>query len=173
MVQRSVQPVRDLLRVLIAPLSSVWLGIGLLATLFIYCSIGSAGVPTSLAIWEPTALYPLREAPLLEMTEYEWFNWWPFYSLIGLVCLNMSVVTIRSIPLTALTAGVWMIHTGIIVLSLGCVIYFATKVEGDVAVERALGPVDGDALDEIDQLANIARPGMPRQHFPGAPGHRE
>ena len=121
---------------MLAPLSKVWFGIGLLSILFIYCSIGSAGVPTSFAFWEPAAWYPLREAPLLEMTEYEWFNWWPFYSLIGLVCLNMSVVTIRFIPLTVLTAGVWMIHTGIIVLSLGCVIYFSTKIEGDVAVAR-------------------------------------
>lgn len=136
MVQQSPQPVRGPLQALLAPLSSVWLGIGLLSILFIYCSIGSAGVPTSFEFWEPAAWYPLREAPLLEMTEYEWFNWWPFYSLIGLVCLNMSVVTIRTIPLTVLTAGVWMIHTGIIVLSLGCVIYFATKIEGDVAVAR-------------------------------------
>jgi hypothetical protein len=114
----------------------VWFGIFLLSILFVYCSIGSAGVPVSFAFWEPSAWYPLREAPLLEMTEYEWFNWWPFYTLIGLVCLNMAVVTVRTIPLTALTAGVWMIHSGILVLSLGCVIYFGTKVEGDVAVAR-------------------------------------
>ena len=117
-------------------LESIWFGIFLLTVLFVYCSIGSAGVPVSLAFWEPGAWYPLREHRLLEMTEYEWFNWWPFYTLVGLTCLNMAVVTIRWIPLTAINAGVWMIHGGIIVMCLGCVIYFGTKVEGDVAVAR-------------------------------------
>ncbi len=117
-------------------LNSIWFGIFLIAVLFVYCSIGSAGVPVSLAFWEPGAWYPLRESRLFEMTEYEWFNWWPFFTLVGLVCLNMAVVTITRIPLTPVHAGVWMIHGGVIVLALGCVIYFGTKVEGDVAVAR-------------------------------------
>jgi len=117
-------------------LESVWFGIFLLTVLFVYCSIGSAGVPVSLAFWEPGAWYPLREHRLLEMTEYEWFNWWPFYTLVALVCLNMATVTVRRIPLTAVNAGVWMIHSGIIVMCLGCVIYFGTKLEGDVVVAR-------------------------------------
>ncbi|MCP4838852.1 MAG: hypothetical protein GY894_05755 [Planctomycetes bacterium] len=117
-------------------LENVWFGIFLLTLLFVYCSIGSAGIPVSLAFWEPTAWYPLREHQLLEMTEYEWFNWWPFYTLVGLTCLNMAVVTTRWIPLTAVNAGVWMVHGGIIIMCLGCVIYFGTKVEGDVAVAR-------------------------------------
>lgn len=117
-------------------LHSIWFGIFLMTVLFVYCSIGSAGVPISLAFWEPGAWYPLRETRLFEMTEYEWFNWWPFFTLVGLICLNMAVVTIVRIPLTAVHAGVWMIHGGIIVMTLGCVIYFGTKVEGDVAVAR-------------------------------------
>ena len=117
-------------------LCSIWFGISLMAVLFVYCSIGSAGIPLSVAFWEPGTWYPLREHRLLEMTEYEWFNWWPFFTLLGLLGVNMAVVTIRQIPLTAVNAGVWMIHTGILVLMLGCVIYFGTKIEGDVAVAR-------------------------------------
>ena len=116
--------------------STVWLGITILISLFLYCSIGSSGVPISFAIWEPTAWLNLREIRLFEMTEFEWFHWWPFKSLIAFLCLNMTIVTIRKIPFTILTLGVWTIHTGIIVLVLGCVVYFSQKIEGDVLISR-------------------------------------
>ncbi|RJP32087.1 MAG: hypothetical protein C4547_14575 [Phycisphaerales bacterium] len=104
-------------------LSSVWFGVSLLVVLFLYCSIGSA-VPQ------------LRQQPYFEMTEFEWFHWWPFDLLIVLICLNITVVTIRRIPLRLVNAGVWMIHVGIITLAIGSVIYFTRKIEGDVPVFR-------------------------------------
>jgi len=137
----------------LGPLNSIWFGISLMAVLFVYCSIGSAGVPVSIAFWEPGAWYPLREHRLLEMTEYEWFNWWPFLALLGLLGLNMAVVTIRRIPLNAVHAGVWMIHTGIIVLMLGCVIYFGTKIEGDVAVARGRLHITAPGHETVEMRA--------------------
>jgi len=134
-------------------LESVWVGIFLLTLLFIYCSIGSAGVPVSFAFWEPGAWYPLREDRFFDLTEYEWFNWWPFYTLVGLTCLNMAVVTIRRIPLNAVNAGVWMIHSGIIVMCLGCVIYFGTKVEGDVVVARGRLHIEATGAPPVDMRA--------------------
>jgi hypothetical protein len=83
--------------------SSVWLGIGLLTLLFIYCSVGSA-VPS------------VRQMPWLELSEFEWFHWWPFNLLVALFCLNLSIVTIRRIPLRWVNAGVWTIHTGSLAL---------------------------------------------------------
>ncbi|MHC5009151.1 MAG: hypothetical protein ACYTGF_17530, partial [Planctomycetota bacterium] len=61
-------------------IGSVWTGITLLALLFVYCSIGSA-VPA------------LRQMPFFEMTEFEWFHWWPFDVLVALICLSLVVVT--------------------------------------------------------------------------------
>ena len=58
------------------------------------------------------------------------------FVLIGGICVNLTIATIRTIPLTLLTAGVWMVHSGIITLALGSVWYFSTKVEGDVALAR-------------------------------------
>lgn len=116
--------------------TTVWLGITILVSLFLYCSIGSSGVPVSILIWEPQAWVNLREMRGLEMTEFEWFHWWPFKWLVALLCLNMSIVTIRRIPLNILTFGVWTIHTGVIILVLGCVVYFSLKVEGDVLISR-------------------------------------
>lgn len=116
--------------------TTVWLGITILSSLFIYSSIGSSGVPVSIFIWEPTAWVNLREMRGLEMTEFEWFHWWPFKWLIAMLCLNMTIVTLRRIPFGLLTIGVWTIHTGVIVLVLGCLVYFSQKVEGDVLISR-------------------------------------
>ena len=104
-------------------LSSVWLGLFWAVLLFIYCSIGS-GIPT------------VRQLPFLELTEFEWFNWWPFNTLIILLCTTLILATIRRIPLRLVNLGVWTIHTGIIILCIGSYYYFGTKVEGDAPVFR-------------------------------------
>ncbi len=117
-------------------LDSVTLGIWLLVLLFVYSTVGSAGYPRWGMVWNPAAWTPVRTKRWFEMTEFEWFHWWPFDLLIGLICLNLAVVTVRRIRLNAINAGVWMIHTGILVLCAGSVWYFGTKVEGDAPVVR-------------------------------------
>ncbi|MCH2136039.1 MAG: hypothetical protein MK101_05590 [Phycisphaerales bacterium] len=117
--------------------SSVKVGLVLLGLLIIYSAVGSAGIPVSYALWEPTTWVKIREHPWLEMTEMEWFQWWPFVTLIALTCLVMAVTTIRRIPLNWINAGVWMVHVGLITLAVACVVYFSSKVEGDVPVARA------------------------------------
>ncbi len=122
--------------------SSMRLGIVLLILLFLYSSIGSAGAPLgpgALRPWfilNPDAWIHIRTMRGLEMTEFEWFHWWPFKLLIALICVNLVVATLRRIPLDVLHLGVWMIHAGIIILCLGSVWYFSTKVEGDAPVAR-------------------------------------
>lgn len=131
--------------------SSVRFGILLLILLFVYSSIGSAGIlyPTSFNIfhldnWQQIVV---REKRNFEMTEFEWFHWWPFKALIALICLTMATTTLRRIPLRPVNFGVWMIHVGIITLSLGSVWYFSAKVEGDVLLFRrqVIAQAVGDA----------------------------
>lgn len=129
--------------------SNVRFGIVLLVLLFIYSSVGSAGIvyPIHPNIFSTDAWVhaQLRQFRPFELTEFEWFHWWPFTLLIALICLNMTVTTLRRIRLNVINLGVWMIHTGIIVLSVGSVIYFAGKVEGDVAIVRRqlVAEIDG------------------------------
>lgn len=130
--------------------SSVRFGILLLFLLFVYSAIGSAGLPLKLAIWEPGAWTTVRAWRGIEMTEYEWFNAWPFFLLVGLTCLTLVITTIRRIPFNTVNLGVWMVHAGLILMSLGCVYYFGTKVEGDVPIARArilIQPEGGEAVD--------------------------
>ncbi|MFZ9882496.1 MAG: hypothetical protein ACO3QC_13980, partial [Phycisphaerales bacterium] len=62
--------------------SSVRFGIWLLVILFIYSSIGSAGIvyPDGGSIFtaDGWAHDQIRQWRGLEMTEFEWFHWWPF-----------------------------------------------------------------------------------------------
>ena len=120
--------------------SSISLGIWLLSILFVYSSIGSAGIfyPTSWRFWDGAVWdhQQLRQWRGLEMTEFEWFHWWPFDVLMVLICVNVTVATWRRIPFHRLNYGVWTIHVGILVLCVGSYIYFSTKIEGDAPVLR-------------------------------------
>src|SRR4029079_2523857 len=122
---------------LLDTVGSIWFGVSLLVLIFIYSSIGSAAPPIrqgALADW--TGLEFLR----FDKTEMEWFCWWPFQLQLGLFCLSLIIITIRKIPLTIVNAGVWTIHTGIIILCVSSVIYFGSKIEGDAVIfqSRAL-----------------------------------
>ncbi|MBT8486506.1 MAG: hypothetical protein HKO59_07320 [Phycisphaerales bacterium] len=157
---RTVRPVPWPLRLF----SSIWLGVCLLALLFLYSSLGSAG----LLYFEDGALFndQLRQWRGLEMTEFEWFHWWPFDLLIGLICLNIVVATLRRIPFKPINFGVWMIHLGILLLCVGSVIYFGTKVEGDSPVARRQIAVS------VDGGAPVRMTAMPGNRMVAGPPER-
>ncbi len=123
--------------------SSIWLGVTLLSLLFVYSSLGSA-------------LPPIRQIRIFEMTEFEWFHYWPFDLLIALICINIIVATLRRIPFKLLNYGVWMIHSGIIILCLGSVWYFGTKIEGESLVGRRLVTL---SLPGAQPVSFAAQPG--------------
>lgn len=137
--------------------SSIWFGVILLTLLFIYCSIGSSGVPTQLWIFDPAAWEygHVRQWRGIELTEFEWFHWWPFDVLIALICANIIVSTIRRIPFNIINLGVWLIHGGIIVLAIGSVYYFSTKVEGDAPVHRRQVVISVPGMDEPVTMAAV------------------
>ena len=136
-------------------LNSVWFGIGLMVALALYVAVGSGFA--SLRAW-------------LEMTDLEFFNWWPMRLLAGLLVANLLTVSMTRIPLTLPRLGVWCIHLGIIVLVFGMVRYFAHKTEGLTlvrlgetvdwyydAAERALYATAGDRKARPIPLGDLPR----------------
>ncbi len=99
--------------------SSVILGISLLALIGAYIGVGS-GLPSMRA--------------RLEMTDLQFFDAWPMRILLALLALNLTVVTLRRIPLTLYKLGVWTVHIGILTLIGGSVWYFSHKQEGSVRI---------------------------------------
>jgi hypothetical protein len=152
-------------RLVLDVFSSVRFGIAILIVLFIYMTIGSAGLfyPTGLNVFrgENWHIEFVRQWRVFELTEFEWFHTWFFNALIGLLCANLIVTTLRRIRLSWLNAGVWMIHTGIIILCVGSVVYFGTKVEGDATVIRRAVKFSwkGDAGEAAKPVSMPALPG--------------
>ncbi len=99
--------------------SSIWIGIGVLLLLAIYIAVGS-GFATMRA--------------KLEMTDLQFFDAWPMRVLVGWLALNLTVVTLRRIPLTLFKLGSWTVHVGILTLIGGSVWYFSHKTEGAVRI---------------------------------------
>lgn len=79
--------------------------------------------------WESTTL---RRMPGVEMSELEFYSWWPLRLILTLFVLNMIVATVRRIEFTFPNLGVLTVHTGIVTIALGSMYYGALKQEGDV-----------------------------------------
>ncbi len=82
----------------------------------------------------------LRRMPGLEMSELEFYSWWPLRVILLTFVLNMVVATLRRIEFTFPNIGVLTVHSGIVVIALGSIYYAAGKQEGDVLLRA--GPPD-------------------------------
>lgn len=125
--RRPPAPARPFWLRLADAIGSVPFGVSTLVALLVYSWLGSAGLQP-LYDWFPRQSF--------ELTEMEWFNWWPFHLICVLLALSLVLVTIRRIPWNLPNLGVWTVHAGVLVLMLGCLIYFGLKREGDMAVYR-------------------------------------
>jgi len=177
----SPRPSKGPLQSVLDLFSSVKLGIWLMAILFVYSSIGSAGIVypdfaagnANIFSAENWAHDQLRQWRGLEMTEFEWFHWWPFDLMMILLAVNLVVTTVRRIPFKPVNYGVWGIHTGIIVLIVGSFIYFGVKVEGDTPVARRTIVAEFDAKQadgstKLERIAFVASPGQRVERGEGA-----
>lgn len=77
------------------------------------------------------AAITVRRLPALEMTELEFYSWWPLRFALLLFVVNMVVATVRRIEFNVRNIGVLTVHTGIIIMALGSVYYSGLKIEGD------------------------------------------
>lgn len=158
----------SLIRPILDLFSSVRFGVVLLTLLFAYMSVGSAGIiyPIHPNIFHTDAWVhaQMRQWRPFEMTEFEWFHWWPFDVLMALLAITLVTTTVRRIPLRVVNLGVWMIHSGIIMLIVGSVIYFGTKIEGEAPIVRrtvtiGIAAKDGPASELVATGTVLAMPG--------------
>ena len=73
----------------------------------------------------------VRRMPAFEMTELEFYSWWPMQLMLILFVANMAIATLRRIEFKFVNIGVLTVHTGIITIALGSLYYAALKREGD------------------------------------------
>ena len=92
---------------------------------------------------EQTRSTTLRRLPGFEMTELEFYSWWPLRVVLLLFVANMFIATVRRIEFNVKNLGVLTVHTGIIVIALGSVYYQALKLEGDTILLAGSAPAGG------------------------------
>lgn len=85
----------------------------------------------------------LRRLPGIEMSELEFYSWWPLRTILVLFVLNMIVATARRIEFNFFNLGVLTVHTGIILIALGSVFYGGMKLEGDMLLLAGQPDADG------------------------------
>lgn len=89
---------------------------------------------------ERYASVTVRRLPALEMTEIEFYAWWPLRLVLLLFVANMVTATLRRIEFKFVNLGVLTVHAGIVLIALGSVYYGSRKLEGDTIL--LAGPVD-------------------------------
>ena len=80
---------------------------------------------------EQYASTTIRRLPAFEMTELEFYAWWPMRAMLLLFTVNLIVATIRRIEFKFVNVGVLTVHTGIVMIAVGSVYYQMFKQEGD------------------------------------------
>lgn len=103
----------------------------------------------------------LRRLPGVEMSELEYYAWWPLKLALLLFVANMVVATVRRIEFSFRNIGVLTVHTGIVTIALGSVYYSALKLEGDtllLAGERSPTgePAPGPPQDRFFDNTRVA-----------------
>ncbi len=98
----------------------------------------------------------LRRLPGVEMSELEFYSWWPLRIVLLAFVANMVTATVRRIEFKFENLGVLTVHTGIVVIALGSVYYTGLKKEGDTilfagnptpAGDTTVGPPTGVFYD--------------------------
>jgi len=100
---------------------------------------GQGFVPFASLVYEYRGT-TIRRLPGVEMSELEFYAWWPLNTILYLFVINMIVATVRRIAVVFENIGVMAVHTGIVLLSLGSAIYSVGKQEGDALL--LAGPAD-------------------------------
>ncbi len=104
----------------------------------------------------------LRRLPIMEMTETQFYAWWPMKLALWLFVMNMIVTTVRRIEFTFKNIGVLSVHTGIVLIAVGSVFYQRFKEEGDTLLRAAastdaVGPSQRSFYDREDVVLYIAQ----------------
>jgi len=114
--------------------AAVWLWVTLVWPHLRYDARGGHGFMLFAEFVERNKAVTLRRLPGIEMSELEFYAWWPLRVVLLLFVSNMVIATVRRIEFTFKNIGVLSVHTGIVSIALGSVYYSALKREGDTVL---------------------------------------
>lgn len=125
----------------------------------------------------------LRRLPGMEMSEIEFYAWWPLRVILLLFVTNMVTATVRRIEFIFPNLGVLTVHTGIVTITLGSLYYAGRKQEGDMLLQSgamdavghvAPGPIQNSFYDRIRPVLWVGSGGrMEQRPLPGLPRYND
>lgn len=131
-----------------------------------YDPVTRSGVRFFASFIEANQATTLRRLPGMEMSELEFYGWWPLRVVLVLFVLNMIVATLRRIEFNFKNIGVLTVHTGIVLIGLGSIYYNGLKREGDTLLlagqmiaasgAAAKEPVPGPAVNAFYDNTRVA-----------------
>ncbi|RMH26296.1 MAG: hypothetical protein D6693_07410, partial [Planctomycetota bacterium] len=157
--------------VLVGGALAVGLWAGFLWPLLRFDPAAGTGVRFFAGFVEAHRATTLRRLPALEMTEGEFYAWWPLRLILLLFVINMIVATVRRIEFRFENLGVLTVHTGIVILALGSMHYQALKQEGDLlllaaSTPGAPGPAETTFMDRTTPALWVSLDGGPWRSAP-------
>lgn len=133
-----------------------WLWLNLLWPALHYDPVTGRGLMLFAEFIRDYKAVTLRRLPGIEMSELEFYSWWPLRIVLLAFVVNMVTATVRRIEFKFENLGVLTVHTGIVTIALGSVYYTGLKKEGDTIVfageptpggETTIGPPSGVFYD--------------------------
>lgn len=140
----------------------------LLWPLLRYDGHAGSGLRLFASFVEANKAITLRRLPMIEMSELEFYSWWPMRLILMLFVINMITATVRRIEFKFVNIGVLTVHTGIVVMALGSLYYNRLKQEGDTLLmagepdqsgSPVIGPPVGAFYDNTDVALWVGRGG--------------
>ncbi len=114
-----------------------------------YVPTTGAGVRFFPAFVEVYGATTLRRLPGFEMTEQQFYAWWPLKLALLLFVTNMICATLRRIEFCFKNLGVLTVHTGIVLISLGSLFYGRLKQEGDTLLMAPNTPTQDAGMPQV------------------------
>ncbi len=177
----------SLVAVLVAIGAGVFLWHRYLWPMLRYDPATKSGVRFFASFIEANKAITLRRLPGMEMSELEFYSWWPLRLILVLFVTNMVIATLRRIEFNFRNLGVLTVHTGIVLIALGSIYYNGLKREGDTLLlagqsqtgENQPGPAVNSFYDStrvslyVQQIKQGAPNGLEQRPLTGIPRYND
>ncbi len=129
---------------LVLTVGSVWLWHKLVWPSLRYDEVTGSGFRLFKSFVAENKSVTVRRMRWMEMSELEFYGWWPLKTMLMLFVTNLVFATVRRIEFTFKNIGVLTVHTGIVTMAVGSMWYSALKEEGDMVLESGAPGADGE-----------------------------
>lgn len=114
---------------------AVWAWYSLVWPALKYDALTGKGLRLFPGFVEANKSVTVRRLRGMEMSELEFYGWWPLRVVLLMFVVNLVTATVRRIEFTFRNIGVLTVHSGIVTIAVGSMWYSSLKEEGDMVLQ--------------------------------------